>query len=201
MRFVIAIPMLLAAVFAAEAIAAPSGQKTPCPAEGSFTTLPTGIDLDGANRVWCWLKQQVGAPLELPPPRVFVGNLPSNKYSVFVFPTVEAPDSPFSIEIAWNTLKYDDHIFVLWALGHELAHSLFTLRSFDFKMQTMYPAELPQIHHCDPEFRRMTREVTQVLWDIWHSSDQTSRILKIDNDINGRQCAFGLNSEKAKKNN
>ena len=182
--------LLAVAFFATTAAAEPSGRVSPCPTEGDFQTLPAGIDVDSANRVWCWMKQQVHAPLGLPPPPVFVGALPSNKYSVFVFPTPEAPDDPFSVEIASDTVQYEDPLFVLWALGHELAHGLFTLRSFGFKGQTTYPAAFPSMQHCDPEFQRVTRGAADVLWDIYHSSDQRARMLSLDKDSDGRQCAY-----------
>ena len=193
MRRFATIPLLAGAFFATMAAAQPSGRVSPCPAEGDFQTLPAGIDVDSANRVWCWMKQQVHAPLALPPPPVFVGALRSNKYSVFVFPTLAAPDDPFSVEIASDTVQYEDPLFVLWALGHELAHGLFTLRPFGFKEQSTYPVAFPHIQHCDPEFQRVTRGAADVLWDIWHSSDQTSKMLTIDNDIHGRECAYASN--------
>ena len=142
------------------------------------------------------MKQQVNAPLGLPPPPVFVGALRSNKYSVFVFPTSEAPDDLFSIEIAWETVQYEDPLFVVWALGHELAHSLFTLRPFGFNEQITYPAALPSMQHCDPEFRRITIGAAHVLWDIYHSSDQRSKMLSLDKERYGRECSFQLNLTK-----
>lgn len=33
-------------------------------------------------------------------------------------------------------MQYEDPLFVLWALGHELAHALFTLRPYGFEEQT-----------------------------------------------------------------
>lgn len=142
------------------------------------------------------MKQQVDAPLGLPPPPVFVGALPWNKYSVFMFPTSEAPDDLFSIEIAWETVQYEDPLFVVWALGHELAHSLFTLRPFGFKEQITYPAALPSMQHCDPEFRRITIAAADVLWDIYHSSDQRSKMLSLDKERYGRECSYLLNLTK-----
>ena len=158
--------------------------------------LPAGMDVDSANRVWCWMKHQVHAPLGLPPPPVFVGPLQLNKYSVFMFPTPEAPDDVFSIEIALDTVQYEDPLFVLWALGHELAHGLFTLRPFGFQQQTFYPAALPSLQHCDPEFRRVTRGVANLLWDIYHSSDQRARMLSQDKDSDGRECAYLSNQSR-----
>ncbi len=193
MRRFPSILLLAGAFFATMAAAEPSRRVSFCPAEGDFKTLPAGIDVDVANRLWCWMKQQVGAPVALPPPPVFVGALGSNKYSVFVFPTPEAPDVPVSIEIASDTVQYEDPIFVLWALGHELAHGLFTLRKFGFKEQTSYPATLPHVQHCDPEFQRVTRGAADVLWDIWHSSNLRSKMHKIDGDIHGRECAYASN--------
>jgi len=143
--------------FIATAVADPSERASSCPHEGNFKTLPAGIDLESANRLWCWMKREVNAPLELPPPPVFVGPLRRDKYSVFMFPTQAIPDDVFSIEIATNTMRYEDPLFVLWALGHELAHALFTLRPFGFEEQATYPVALPSMQHCDPEFRKMTR--------------------------------------------
>jgi hypothetical protein len=189
MRF--AAILLLAVAFIATTVKAESSRRaSPCPTAGDFATLPAGIDLYTANRVWCWMKQQVDAPLALPPPPVFVGALPSNKYSVFVFPTREAPDAAFSIEISLDTVQYEDPLFVVWALGHELAHSLFTLRPFGFEKQTMYPTALPSMQHCDPEFRQITVAAADVLWDIYHSSDQRSKMLALDSERYGRECAY-----------
>jgi hypothetical protein len=93
--------LVSALVFFGTAVAAaPSAHISPCLPEGDFQMLPAGMDVDSANRVLCWMKHQVHAPLGLPPPPVFVGPLQLNKYSVFMFPTPEAPDDVFSIEIA-----------------------------------------------------------------------------------------------------
>lgn len=174
--------------------AASADRPSSCPSEGDFTTLPAGIDLESANRIWCWMKQEVGAPLDLSPPPVLVGPLPWNKYSVFVFPTQKAPDDVFSIEIGSDTVEYEDPLFVLWALGHELAHVLFTLRPFGFKEQASYPLTLPFMQHCDPEFRRITKGTADVIWNIFHSSQQRSRMLAFSRERYGRECAFLANA-------
>lgn len=169
-------------------------RSSPCPDAGNFRTLPAGIDLESANRIWCWMKQEVNAPLDLPPPPVLVGPLPWNKYSVFMFPTQKAPDDVFSIEIGSDTVEYEDPLFVLWALGHELAHALFTLRPFDFEEQTSYPLALPFIQHCDPEYRRITKGTADVIWNIFHSSQQRSRMLALSRERYGRECSFLANA-------
>lgn len=175
------INMLLTFALCATATAGDSSRRvSPCPVEGDFQALPSGIDLDSANRVWCWMKQQVHAPLGLALPPVFVGALPSTKYSVFVFPTPEIPDDLLSIEIASTTMRYEDPLFVLWALGHKLAHSLFTLRPFGFETQDTYPASLPNVQHCDPEFQRVTKGAADVLWGIYHSSHQRLRMVSLE---------------------
>lgn len=187
----LATTMLLAFALGTPALAEDSPKRaSPCPLEGDFQTLPSGLDVDSANRVWCWMKQQVHAPLDLAPPPVLVGALPLTKFSVFVFPTPKTPDAPFSIEIAANTVRYEDPLFVLWALAHELAHSLFTLRPFGFEPQSTYSASLPNVQHCDPEFQRMTNGAADVLWDIYHSSDQRLRMVSQEKDIRGRECAY-----------
>jgi len=186
--------MLLTFALCATATAVDSSRRvSPCPVDGDFQALPSGIDVDSANRLWCRMKQQVHAPLGLAPPPVFVGALPSNKYSAFVFPTPEAPDDLLSIEIASTTMQYEDSLFVLWALGHELAHSLFTLRPFGFEAQDTYPASLPNVQHCDPEFQRVTKGAADVLWDIYHSSDQRLKMLSLEKDTHGRECAYSSN--------
>jgi len=194
MQRVTQILLALALSVSAAAEANAAGWPSPCPYEGDFRTLPAGIDKDSANRIWCWMKQEVNAPLDLPPPPVLVGPLPWNKYSVFVFPTPNAPDDVFSIEIGSDTLQYEDPLFVLWALGHELAHALFTLRPFGFKKQASYPSALPFTQHCDPEFGRVTRGAADVIWNIFHSSQQRSRMLALEKERYGRECAFLANA-------
>lgn len=169
-------------------------RSSPCPHEGNFKTLPAGIDVESANRIWCWMKREVNAPLDLSPPPVFVGPLPWNKYSVFVFPTSRAPYAALSIEIGSDTVQHEDPLFVLWALGHELAHALFTLRPFGFEEQASYPLALPFNQHCDPEFRRVTRGVADEIWNIFHSNQQRSRTLAFDRERYGRECAFLANA-------
>jgi hypothetical protein len=139
------------------------------------------------------MKQQLKAPLELSPPPVLVGSLRSNRYSAFVFPMPEAPDDLFSIEIASDTVQYDNPLFVVWALAHELAHSLFTLRPYCFSEQTIYPRTLQSMHHCDSEFRRISIGAANVLWDIYHSSQQRARMLSLDKERYGRECSYLLN--------
>ena len=194
MQHVAQILLVLALSVSPPAEADVAGWPSACPYEGDFRTLPAGIDEDSANRIWCWMKQEVHAPLDLPPPPVLVGPLPWNKYSVFVFPTSNAPDDVFSIEIGSDTLEYEDPLFVLWALGHELAHVLFTLRPFGFKKQASYPSALPFTQHCDPEFGRITRGTADVIWNIFHSSQQRSRMLALERERYGRECAFLANA-------
>ncbi|MFN2164112.1 MAG: hypothetical protein ACK2UN_18740 [Candidatus Promineifilaceae bacterium] len=187
--------LLAAALSLSTAAEADSARRSsPCPDEGAFTTLPAGIDRDSANRIWCWMKQEVNAPLDLAPPPVFVGPLPRNRYSVFVFPTPSAPNDVFSIEIGSNTMRYEDPLFVLWALGHELAHAVFTLRPFGFERQASYPMALPFTQHCDPEFGRVTKGAADVIWNIFHSSQQRSRMQALDREQYGRECAFLANA-------
>ena len=119
--------LVSALVFVVTAVAAaPSAHMSPCPPEGDFQMLPAGMDVDSANRVWCWMKHQVHAPQGLPPPPVLVGPLQLNKYSVFMFPTPEAPGNVFSIEIALDTVQYEDpsSYFGPWVMNW--AHALFT---------------------------------------------------------------------------
>lgn len=193
MRFLLTTLLVAAAFSATTALSEPSRHMSRCPVDGDFESLPAGIDSYSANRVWCWMKQQVNAPLELPPPPVVVGPLRSNKYSAFVFPTLEAPDDPFSIEIASDVVQYEHPLFVVWALAHELAHSLFILRPYGFSKQTTYPATLPTVHHCNPDFRRVTLGAANVLWDIYHSSQQRARMLSLDKERYGRECSYLLN--------
>lgn len=186
--------LLIILAFPASVRADVSERAAPCPAEGDFKTLPVGIDLESANRLWCWMKREVKAPLDLAPPPVFVGPLRPDKYSVFVFPTRYSPDNVLSIELATTMMRYDDSLFVLWALGHELAHALFTLRPFGFKEQAIYPAVLPSHHHCDPEFRHVTWGAADLIWSIFHSSQQRSRMLAHDRERYVRECGFFSNT-------
>jgi hypothetical protein len=198
MRFLLTAVLLAAASFLIAA-SKPPDRLSHCPPEGDFKSLPAGIDLYSANRVWCWMKQQVNAPLGLPPPPVLVGPLRSDRYSAFIFPTPGAPDDQFSIEIASDTVQYEDPLFVVWALAHELAHSLFTLRPYGFSEQTIYPATVSSTHHCDPEFRRIAMGAADVLWDIYHSSQQRARMLSLDKEQFGRECSYQLNLTKASR--
>jgi len=196
------LPQLLLAItlpFLAVPTAKSTERALPCSHEGRFHQLPEGLDVDSANRIWCWMKRELGAPLALSPPPVFVGPLGSNNYSVFVFPTAQTPDNAFSIEIGSNTMRYEDPLFVLWALGHELAHVLFTLRPYGFVEQMTYPRISAFTQHCDPEFRRITRGAADVIWNIFHSSQQRSRMFALDRERYGRECAFLSNTIRQQK--
>lgn len=193
MRFLLAAVLFPALVFATAASKPPDQLSHYCPVNGDFESLPAGIDLYSANRVWCWLKQQVNAPMGLPPPPVLVGPLRSDRYSAFIFPTPATPNDVFSIEIASHTVQYEDPLFVVWALAHELAHSLFTLRPYGFSEQSIYPATVSSTHHCDPEFQRIAMGAADVLWDIYHSSHQRARMLSLEKERFGRECSYQLN--------
>lgn len=186
---------LLAALTFPSTVTADVSMRAPaCPLEGNFKVLPSGIDRESADRLWCWMKHEVRAPLDLSPPPVFVGPLRRDKYSVFIFPTRQAPENMLSIEIAASLMRYEDPLFVLWALGHELTHALFTLRPFRYQEQSAYPMAFPSMQHCDPEFRRVTRGAADLIWSIYHSSRQRSRMLALDAERFGRECAFLSNA-------
>jgi len=116
-----------------------------------------------------------------------------------MFPTQDAPGDVLSIEIATSVMRYEDPLFVLWALGHELAHALFTLRPYDFEAQVAYPVALPWRQHCAPEFRRITKGAADVIWNIFHSSRQRSRMFAHDRERYGRECAFLSNAARLRK--
>ena len=160
-----------------------AGQKTAA-VPGAIRYLPGQVSASDLNRIWAWLKQEVGAPRGLEAPDISVERLQGGRKMGFLFPTEKDPDETLRIAIDRDTLTYDSDTMVLWGVGHELVHYLLLLRQYGFRPQNTYVQAYA--HHCDPEFLRITAGVAQVLWSIYHSDDDVSRM----NALAKRTCAM-----------
>jgi len=146
---------------------------------------PVPIDLELVNRLWEYGKKRVGAPDDLPPPPITLDwEVPRIARMAMQYPTVQEPNYPIQISIAPRVVDMEDRLLVTWAIGHEITHYLFLMREFDWnhKQATYNPTRK---HHCDPEFKDITKGMGEVLWNVYHSTDF---IMKVRDEI-VKSCA------------
>jgi len=132
---------------------------------------PPPIDLTLVNRLWEYAKKEMGAPNNIAPPKITLDwNVPKYARMGTQFPTIEIPDMPIQISIAPRTIDSEDRLIVIWGLGHEITHYLFALQENGWDL-TLKVFSIKRRHHCDPEFKRITRGMAQELWNVYHSDD------------------------------
>lgn len=152
----------------------PAQAQTRVVYKANLRDAPPEINLPDINRIWTWLKEQTGAPPALEPPMIQKEALPGTRIMGFFFPSPQSPEEEMRIAIAPDTIKYEPPTMVLWDLGHELAHFLFLLKQYDFRLQGTYALAFP--HHCNREFQHVTLGVATVIWNIYHDNNDLSRM-------------------------
>ena len=133
---------------------------------------PPEIDFDVINRLWTFVKLQTQAPPDLPPPKLVLDwHVPAFARMGFQYPTKQYPDYEMQISIAPRTIEHYTKEMVTWGVGHELTHYAFILREnhWRYKQQTFSDQRK---HHCDLEFKALTRAIADQIWLIYHSDTQ-----------------------------
>ena len=120
------------------------------------------------NQEWKFIKEQTGAPADLPmPPIIVEKDMPAAARMMFQYPTAENPQDRMIIMINPRTLEDYDREMIDWGLGHELTHYAMILQenNWDLTRET-YNQEIR--HHCNRTFMRITREVADLIYSIYH---------------------------------
>lgn len=128
------------------------------------------------NRIWEILKKEVGAPKDFPPPPLTLDwEVPPSARMGYQYPTAEHPENRSQISLAPRTLDMFGEEMLLFGISHELTHYLFLLKhnEFDVNKKFFDPGK-PQ--HCDPEYQRVMRIVTDVIWDIYQSDPMRNQM-------------------------
>ena len=146
----------------------------------SALDLPPPLDQEAhlIERYWTWLKEEAGAPANFPWPSIHIEPLPRTVSMAFVFPTHEAPwhearivMSPRSIDRA----NGPDRLTVVGELAHEMVHYILVLAENGWNLDAgVLKNEVH--HHCDDEFMRLTRQVGDFIWKVYHSNDAVRSI-------------------------
>jgi hypothetical protein len=133
---------------------------------------PPEIDYDVIARMWDFVKLTTHAPGDLPPPRLVLDwHVPPFARMGFQYPTDKYPDYPMQISIAPRTIEQYSKEMVSWGVGHELVHYAFILRENHWRRgQATFQDHLK--HHCNPEFKQITRAIADEIWNIYHSDTQ-----------------------------
>lgn len=116
---------------------------------------------------WRYIKQQVGAPNDLPMPPIVVETLPPNARMMFQFPVEETSDFPMQIIIAPSTLQSFDYEMIDWGIGHELTHYAFIMRDNNWD-PTKRAFVQSRLHHCNREFMMITKGVAEIIFNVYH---------------------------------
>jgi len=128
------------------------------------------VDLDWTviNKEWAFIKQQTGAPDNLPMPVIIVDpTLPTGARMMFQFPTKQDSQVPMQIMINPRTLVEYNREMIDWGLGHELTHYAFVMRENNWEYTRTWFV-ITQKHHCNREFMRITKELADVIYNIYH---------------------------------
>lgn len=128
-------------------------------------------DADLFDRYWRWVTAELGAPANLPAPRITVEPLPRGAKMALFFPTAGNPQralriamSPRSLDRAAN----GERLRVIGELAHEVVHYLLLLSENGW-VYSGRALRNDVHHHCDRTFQRLTRQVGAFLWDAYHS--------------------------------
>lgn len=146
----------------------------PLPARASDEiSLPSPLDAERvlAERYWDWLRQEVGAPPDLPWPRIDVEPLPPTVRMAFAYPTAQTPWQTTRILISPRAIDRaagPEHLVVFGELAHELAHYVLVMRENGWN-HTGTELNDAVHHHCSPEFMRLTRKAGDFIWQVYHS--------------------------------
>lgn len=116
---------------------------------------------------WQFIKQQVGAPNDLPMPTILVGVLPADIRMMFQFPIEDPSDYSMGIIISRETLENYGKELLNWGIGHELTHYAFIMRDndWDYTKKSFIKTKL---HHCDREFMHITKDIANIIYKIYH---------------------------------
>ena len=112
------------------------------------------------------------SPRDLPPPRLELDwHVPPFARMGFQYPTDKFPEYQMQISIAPRTIEQYSKEMVSWGVGHELVHYVFILRENHWHYgQATFQDHLK--HHCNPEFKQITRAIADEIWKIYHSDTQ-----------------------------
>lgn len=146
-------------------------------------TVP--INMKDVDRVWTFLKQRTNAPQDVPPPKIIIDwAMPGFARMATEYPTEKYPDRPVQISVGPGTVQNWPPQMVMWALGHEIVHYLWVLEEngWDYNKKT-YTAT--RKHHCDQQFKIITRDLADELWKQWHDEGLRAAMY---NEIH-RSCA------------
>lgn len=141
----------------------------------SSIELPSPFDQerDLIDRYWSWLTTEVNAPPHLPWPRIVVEPLPTTVRMAFVFPSEEAPWRKMRVVLSPRSVDRaagPDRLIVVGELAHELVHYVLVLAENEWDVDAeIFRNDVH--HHCDLEFMRLTRQIADFIWNIYHSND------------------------------
>jgi hypothetical protein len=126
------------------------------------------LDWRVINQEWQFIKQETGAPGDLPmPPIIFSTDMPAAARMMFQYPTEENPQDRMIILINPRTMQDYDREMINWGVGHELTHYAMLLQENNWDLEkTTYSQNIR--HHCNPKFMRITREVADLIYNIYH---------------------------------
>lgn len=137
---------------------------------------PLPIDLQLADRMWVYIKQQTGAPATVPAPIITMDwEVPIMARMGTQYPTLEDATVRLQISIAPRTVDMWPPEMVMYGLAHEMAHYALILKENDWDA-TKKVYTVKRKHHCDPEFKAITRGVADQLWNVWHSDTLRSKM-------------------------
>lgn len=138
---------------------------------GIKVTAPE-IDFDVITRLWGFVKKTTQAPADLPPPPLVLDwHVPPFARMGFQYPTPQFPDNTMQISIAPRTIEGYSKEMVTWGVGHELVHYAFIMRENLWQNRRATFADNLK-HHCDLEFKQITRAIADEIWNIYHSDTQ-----------------------------
>lgn len=143
--------------------------ETPQPDDITSIENPSPpFDFDVINRLWHYIKKSTNAPATLPPPPITLDwNVPIIVAMGTQYPTEEQPNTRLQISIAPRIVDTWKKEMVLYGIGHELIHYVFLLRDNDW--DTTKPWFIvKRKHHCDREFKMISKGIADQLWTIWH---------------------------------
>ena len=162
--------VLCAAVFgSAYSRAAPNNN------DWHFEMSQPSIDTYALGRVWDRLVREMNAPDHIKPPALVLDwHVPLMARMGFQYPNIEFPDSRMFVGVAPRTIDMTNPQMLVWGIGHEFTHFMFIMKENNFEYKDVY--EDKTLHHCNPEFMRITRVLADEIWSIYHEDTNRARM-------------------------
>jgi hypothetical protein len=142
----------------------------------SIINTPAPIDIDMVTDIWLYVKKELDAPDNLKDPVIVLDwEVPIIARMGFQFPTEEYPNNLLQISVAPRTVDSWSKDMISWGIGHEITHYVLVMKENGWNTEkTVFVNKMK--HHCNKEFKRITRGIADLIYKVYHSEIDRSKM-------------------------